>query len=200
MAPLQVLRLPTLLLRRLQVIALYARVSTRNKDQNPETQLQPMREWVSRMNEQGVGRLPEGVIEYVDEASASDFRGRREWRRMLEDCRVGKVKMVMVWKLDRAFRSSQHGHNTLADLEKWGVGFRCHTQEIDTKSSMGRFIFSVFAAFAELEREMIKERVNAGIARARSEGKPVGRQPGSVDKKPRKRSGYFARWERERGQ
>ncbi len=80
-------------------VAIYARESTRDKDQNPETQLRPLREHLGGLeNVQFVG-------EFVDTASADDLRGRRDWRRLLELVRLRRVDVIIVWRLDRAFRS-----------------------------------------------------------------------------------------------
>jgi len=65
----------------------------------------------------------------------------------------------------------------LEDLGHAGVGFRCHTQEIDTTTATGRLVFSILAAVAEMERELIRERVKAGMDKARAEGRRVGRPP-----------------------
>lgn len=150
-------------------VALYARVSTRDKNQDPELQLAPMREFA-----QGRGW---GIAEFVDSASAADMVGRREWARLMAEVRARRVDLVMCWKLDRCFRSSLHAHRALEDLGHAGVGFRCHTQEIDTTTATGRLVFAVLAAVAEMERELIRERVKAGMEKARAEGRRVGRPP-----------------------
>lgn len=151
-------------------VALYARVSTRDRDQNPETQLRPMREWAA-------ARGAVIVAEYVDHASAADLRGRKEWRQLLDDCQRRTFDLVMVWKLDRYARSSLDALQWLERIDGHGVGFRILTQDIDTTTSAGRLVFAVLAAVAEMERELIRERVSAGMDRARSEGKRLGRPP-----------------------
>jgi hypothetical protein len=87
--------------------ALAARVSTRDKNQDPELQLVPMREFANAR-----GWTVRG--EYVDHAGASDFVGRTQWARLLEDVRRRRVDLVAVWKLDRAFRSAIECLSTLA--------------------------------------------------------------------------------------
>ena len=148
-------------------VALYARVSTRDKQQNPELQLAPMREFAHRRGWE--------LAEYVDYASAADMNGRKEWTRLMADVRQRKVDLVMCWKLDRCFRSSLHAHRSMEELGEAGVGFRCHTQEIDTTTPTGRLVFAVLAAVAEMERELIRERVKAGMEKARADGRPIGR-------------------------
>ncbi len=94
-------------------IALYARVSTRDKDQNPETQLLPLRDYAAT-------RADDTVTEYVDTASATDLKHRTAWQRFLEDARHRKIDVVIVWRVDRAFRSVLHAAQTLEALKGWG--------------------------------------------------------------------------------
>jgi DNA invertase Pin-like site-specific DNA recombinase len=103
-----------------------------------------------------------GVIEYVDQASAGDLRGRQGWRQLLEEARRHRFDLVMVWKLDRFARSALDALQWLEQLDGYGVGLKILTQEIDTTTSAGRLVFTVLATVAEMERELIRERVKAG--------------------------------------
>jgi DNA invertase Pin-like site-specific DNA recombinase len=155
-------------------VALYARVSTRDKDQDPELQLHPLREYAAAR-----GWLP---TEYVDRAAAGDLAGRRAWARLLADARRRRVDHVLVWKLDRAFRSTLHCLRSLEDFEHRGVGFACLTQsEVDTTSPTGRLLLTLLAAVAEFERGLIRERVKEGMANARRKGAKIGR-PAAADR------------------
>ena len=108
-------------------VALYARVSTRDKDQDPELQLGPLREYVAARGWK--------ATEYVDRAPAGDLAHRTSWRRLLADAASRRIDLVLVWKLDRAFRSTLDALSTLQDLEHRGVGFASITQpELDTTS------------------------------------------------------------------
>ena len=149
--------------------ALYARVSTDDRGQDPEVQLAPMRELAGARGWQ--------VAEYIDHASASDLRGRREWRRLLEDAQRGRTDLVLVWKLDRFARSALDALQWLQQLDGAGVGLKILTQQIDTTTPSGRLVFTELAAVAEMERELIRERVKAGLAQARVRGKRLGRPP-----------------------
>jgi DNA invertase Pin-like site-specific DNA recombinase len=100
-------------------VAIYARVSTRDKNQDPELQLEPMRALAEAQGWK--------FLEYVDYASAADMNGRKQWTRLMVDVRQRKVDLVMCWKLDRCFRSSLHAHRSMEELGEAGVGFRCHT-------------------------------------------------------------------------
>ncbi|MDP9270149.1 MAG: recombinase family protein, partial [Chloroflexota bacterium] len=135
-------------------VALYARCSTRDKEQDPELQLIPLREYAERHGWQ--------AVEYVDLAPAGALHRRTAWRRLLGDAAHRRVDAILVWKLDRAFRSSTHAHATLADLDHHGVGFTAITQAFDTTSPTGRLVFAILAAVAEMERDLIAERVREG--------------------------------------
>ena len=149
-------------------VGLYARVSTRDKDQDVELQLAPMRAYAAARGWT--------VVEYVDHAAAADMRGRRAWARLMEDARHRRVDHVLAWKLDRGFRSVLHCLRTLEDLEHHGVGFSCLTQDgIDTTSASGRLMLTILAAVAEFERGLIAERVKEGMANARRKGARLGR-------------------------
>lgn len=99
----------------------------------------------------------------------------------LEFCRKGDT--LMVWKLDRMGRSMSHLITTIQALEKRGIGFRSLTESIDTTTSGGRLIFHLFGALAEFERDLIRERVQAGLKSARTRGRKGGRPPVSEETK-----------------
>lgn len=150
-------------------VALYARVSTADKDQDPETQLLQLRDYC-RAQGWDVHR------EYVDKASAGDLRRRKQWRELLEDGSRRRFDAVFVWRLDRAFRSVPHAADTLEKLRHWKLGFRSCTESwIDTTAPFGEALFYITAAYASLERSIITERVRAGMDRARRQGKSLGR-------------------------
>jgi DNA invertase Pin-like site-specific DNA recombinase len=162
--------------------ALAARVSTRDKHQDPELQLVPMREFAAARGWTVAG-------EYVDFAGASDFARRTEWRRLLEHARRRRIDLVAVWKLDRAFRSAIECLNTLEDWRARGIHFVCVSQpEIDTTTPIGKLLLTVLAAVAEFERDLIRERVAEGLQNARRKGSRIGRPP--VTERP----GFEARW------
>jgi|GEM_PF-419606 len=156
-------------------VALYARVSTADKDQNPETQLRPLREHLLHLQ----GATDAGA--FVDHASADNLRGRKEWRRLLELARRRQhpqagPRLIVVWKLDRAFRSVLDGASTLQMLTACGCGLRSLQEPwIDTTTAIGEALYHITLAWAQLEKRQIAERVKAGMDRARAEGTHVGR-------------------------
>jgi len=162
--------------------AIYARVSTADRDQNPDTQLVPLREFVAAQGCQVVG-------EFVDHAPATDLRARTSWREMLERASRRQVDLVLVWRLDRAFRSVLDAATTLERLRGWGVGLRSYAEPwLDTTSPFGEALYYITAAYAQLERGILAERVRAGMDRARRQGRRLGR-PGGTHQE-----GFSERW------
>lgn len=149
-------------------VAVYARVSTADKDQEPETQLLPIRAhcWAEGW---------EIAREYVDKAKAQDLLRRTAWRALLDDAAKKQFDAVLVFKLDRAFRSVAHLHDTLKAWQLAGVEFISVREQFDTHTAMGRLLMNVLAMVAEFELELIRERVNAGLDRARAQGHQIGR-------------------------
>ena len=118
-------------------IALYGRVSTSDKNQDPETQLLVLRDFVSA---QGW----ETHREYVDKASANDLLHRTQWREMLDDAAKRRFKLVLVFKLDRAFRSVKDMHDTLAAWDLVDVGFKSVREQFDTQTALGRLLMNLW--------------------------------------------------------
>lgn len=158
--------------------AIYARVSTRNGHQDPETQLLALRQVAQRAGWQIVG-------EYVDHGiSGAKGRDKRpEFDRLLKDATRRQFDVVMAWSVDRLGRSLQDLVAFLGDLHAQGVDLYLHIQGIDTTTPGGEALFQMMGVFAEFERAMIQERVCAGLAKARAKGKRLGRPkvPQSVE-------------------
>lgn len=111
---------------------------------------------------------------FTDTASGS-LESRPQLTKVLDQLRPGDT--LVVWRLDRLGRSIRHLIDQLADLQARGIGFRSLQEAIDTTSSGGRLVFHVFAALAEFERDLIRERTNAGLQAARARGRVGGRPP-----------------------
>jgi DNA invertase Pin-like site-specific DNA recombinase len=157
-------------------VSLYARVSTSDKDHNPTTQLMPMREFVSA---QGW----EIFNEYIDYAPATDLVHRTAWKELLEDAAKRRFDILLVWRMDRAFRSVLDAATTLERLRTWKVGLRSYSEPwLDTTSPFGEALYYITVAYAQLERGILRERVKAGMQRARAQGHQIGR-PRVMDRK-----------------
>ena len=137
----------------------YARVST--QDQNPQLQLDAL-------------KTADCERSFVERASGAQ-RERPELQAALEYIREGDT--LVVWKLDRLARSLKQLIETVESLETRKIGFRSLTENIDTTTPGGRLTFHLFAALAEFERSIIKERTTAGLAAARARGRKGGRPP-----------------------
>ncbi|MDH6238404.1 recombinase family protein [Cryobacterium sp. CG_9.6] len=137
----------------------YARVSTTDQDASLQ---------VDALNAAGCYRV------FVDTISGS-IDQRPELGKLLDQLRPGDT--LVVWRLDRLGRSIRHLIDQLSLLSERKIGFRTLQETIDTTSSGGRLVFHVFAALAEFERDLIRERTNAGLQAARARGRTGGRPP-----------------------
>lgn len=147
-------------------VAIYVRVSTRS--QTVENQLLELR----RVAEFRGWRI---VREYKDEGISGAIGSRPALDQMIEDARRHKFDLVACWSVDRLGRSLQNVVSTVNDLNEIGVNLYFHTQSIDSSTSSGRLMLSIFASLGSYEREQIKERIAAGLARAKAQGKKLGR-------------------------
>lgn len=144
---------------------LYARVST--GEQNEGMQLREMLELCQRKN-----WTPEVFTDHGVSGAKSQ---RPELGRMMALVRRGKCDVVMVYRFDRFARSTQHLLHALDEFRALNVQFVSVHEQIDTSTALGKVIFTVIAAIAEFERELIRERVKSGIAQARARGVRLGR-------------------------
>ncbi len=153
-------------------VAIYARVSTSDKDQNPDTQLIPLKKY-AELREWNVFDV------YVDQESGRHEKKakRLEFQRLLDDAHKRKFDILLVFRYSRFARSTKDLVDALGDFEELGIDFVSYSENIDTTTSHGRFFFTVIAAFAQLESDTIRENVKAGLARVRQEGKRLGRPP-----------------------
>ncbi len=157
-------------------VGIYARVSTSDKEQDPNTQLMPLREFVKDQGWQVHG-------EFIDKVPATDLAHRTAWRDLLQDASRKKFDLLLVWRMDRAFRSVLDAATTLERLRTWKVGLRSYSEPwLDTTSPFGEALYYITVAYAQLERGILRERVKAGMDRARKEGRQIGR-PRVTDRK-----------------
>ena len=151
--------------------AVYMRVSS--VDQHPETQLHDLRQLAAQRGYQI-------VQEYTDRISGVKAR-RPGLDQMMTDARRGRFEVVLVWASDRIARSVKHFLEVLDELNRLNIEFVSFREQIDTGGPLGRAIVVIIGAIAELERNLIVERVKAGMRRARLEGRHIGRNPLILD-------------------
>ena len=151
--------------------ALYLRVST--LDQHPENQLHDLRQLAAQ-------RGYEITHEYSDKISGAKPK-RPGLNQLLSDARRGRFDVVVVWAFDRLARSVRHFLEVLDELNHLNIEFISFRENIDTGGPLGRAMIIIVSAIAELERNLIVERVRAGMRRARLEGRHIGRIPLQVD-------------------
>lgn len=149
-------------------VALYARVSTRDKGQDPELQLGELREFAKARDWHVAG-------EFADLGVSGSKDTRPQLDAMMRLAKARKIDAIAVWKLDRFGRSLRHLVDALAELEALGVAFVSLRDNLDMSTPAGRLMFHVIGAMAEFERSLIQERVRAGLMRARSKGHTLGR-------------------------
>ena len=156
------------------IAVLYARTSTRNNGQDPETQLLALRKYAQ-------ARELEIVKTYVDVGQSGAKVSRPELDRLMKDARRRKFSIVLVTRLDRLARSLKQLVMTLDELRELGISFVSLQEAFDTSTSTGMLLFQVVGAIAEFERSLIRERIALGLERAKSQGKQLGRPRASID-------------------
>ncbi len=145
--------------------AIYVRVST--TDQKPTNQLRDLKTYAKHRGFHVAHTLTE------HESGAKDTRPKLQ--ELMDLARKRKVDVVLVWKFDRFARSAQQLLAALEEFRKLGVAFVSYTENVDTSTPAGKALFTMVSAFAEFERDILRERVMAGLARARAEGVELGR-------------------------
>ena len=146
-------------------VGIYARVSTIDQQTLP-MQLEQMREYIKN-------RKWQLAVEVQEIGSGAKTRPKRE--ELLKMARRREIDAVLVWKLDRFGRSLADLVSSLNELRELGVVFVSLTESLDFSTPSGRAMAGMLSTFAEFERDMIRERVTAGIANSRAKGRPHGR-------------------------
>jgi len=170
---------------RIMKVAIYVRVST--LDQTTLNQELELTEHCKRHGYE--------IFKIYKERGVSGAKtSRLELDRMLQDMRNKLFNAVIVWKFDRLGRCTRHLLQVLEEMKNNKVGLIATSQNIDTSTPMGKFFFIILSGFAEMEREIIRERIQLGLQRARKQGRKLGRPQGAKDKGRRRKSGYYLRW------
>jgi DNA invertase Pin-like site-specific DNA recombinase len=145
--------------------AIYARVST--FDQEPENQLQELRRYIEARNWTSVEYVDKGISGAKDKRPALDA--------LVRDAKRRRFDVVVCWRLDRLGRNLKHLITLLDELQSLGVSFVSLAEGIDATTPAGKLQMHILGAIAEFERERIRERVLAGLRRAKAQGKRLGR-------------------------
>jgi DNA invertase Pin-like site-specific DNA recombinase len=152
-------------------VAIYARVST--KDQSCELQIRDLRAYCA-------ARGFEPAREYIDVGQSGAKEFRPELNKLMEEARKRRFDAIVVWRFDRFARSTKHLLLALEEFRSLGIQFISYQENMDTSSPLGQALFTIVSAVAQLERDLIRERVSAGLRNARANGKKLGRPKSAV--------------------
>ncbi len=152
-------------------VAIYARVST--SEQSTESQLLDLRHYTQ---ERGWHLYQE----YCDNGVSGTKDSRPELNKLMNSAKKRKFDTVLVWRFDRFARSTKHLVLALEEFKSLGIQFVSYQENVDTGSPLGNAIFTIIGAMAQLERDIIVERVKAGLRRAKNRGKRLGRPEGTA--------------------
>jgi DNA invertase Pin-like site-specific DNA recombinase len=151
-----------------QKIALYSRVSTGNQSTGLEAQIRALREYCTRNN------ITDYII-YSDENQSGTKQSRPSLDRMMKVVRDGFISKVIVYSFSRYARSVTHLLRALEEFKRLEVGFISLTENIDTNTPLGAAVFTILGAVAQLERDLVAERVRNGLLNAKAKGIRIGR-------------------------
>lgn len=150
-------------------VGIYARVSTLGKGQSTEMQLRDLRVYAE-------SRDMEIYKEYCDNGVSGRRDSRPALDMLMDDARKKKFNIILCWRFDRFARSTKHLVTALEEFKHLGIDFVSYQENIDTSSPMGKAMFTIASAFSELEANIIRERIVAGLQNAKSKGTHVGRR------------------------
>ena len=153
-------------------VALYARVSTEGQD--PEVQLVALRAHAAQRDWQV-------AEEFVDRGVSGAKERRRALDRLMKAAWAGQFQVLLVWRFDRFARSVKHLVAALETFRSLHVGFVSLQEQLDTSTPIGQAMFTIIGAMAQLERDIIRERVKAGLEHARARGVRLGRPVARID-------------------
>jgi DNA invertase Pin-like site-specific DNA recombinase len=147
--------------------ALYARVSTTGNGQDVGLQLDELR--------QVAAQRAWSAVEFIDDGVSGSKDRRPALDRLMTEARAGRLDIVAVWRFDRFARDTRHLLTAMEEFKAMGVHFVSLREQVDTSTPMGKAMFTIISAISELERDLIRERVVAGVRRAQAAGKHCGR-------------------------
>jgi len=154
--------------------AIYGRVSAIGKGQDVDLQLRDLRNYAQ-------ARGWKIFKEYIDNGVSGRKDKRPELDQLMNDARKKRFDAVLVWRFDRFARSTKHLVTSLDEFNHLGIDFISFMENIDTSSPMGKAMFTITSAIAELEADIIRERVISGLANAKAKGARLGRPKAELD-------------------
>ena len=149
-------------------IAIYARTSTNNQQKGLESQIRALR---SYCKSKGINKFKL----YQDSGISGSKSSRPELDTLMSDVKSGKINTVIVYSFSRFSRSTKHLLATLELFNSLAITFISISENLDTRTAMGKAIFTIISSISQLERELISERVKNGLNNARAKGKTIGR-------------------------
>lgn len=156
-----------------QKVAIYARVSTSNKGQDLDTQLLPLQRYCKERDRE--------ITEIYTDIMSGSKESRPSLNQLLDDAQAHKFDTVIVFRFDRISRSTKQLIDLLERFRKLNISFISINENIDTTTPAGSMMFTIIAAFAKFERDIISERVRFGIEKAKANGKQIGRKTIAVN-------------------
>ena len=156
-----------------QKVAIYARVSTSNKGQDLDTQLLPLQRYCKERDRE--------IVETYTDIMSGSRESRPSLNQLLDDAQAHRFDTVIVFRFDRISRSTKQLIDLLERFRKLNISFISINENIDTTTPAGSMMFTIIAAFAKFERDIISERVRFGIEKAKANGKQIGRKKIAVD-------------------
>jgi len=156
-------------------VALYCRVSTRDQAASIQNQTEELQRYAAH-------RMWDIFQIYIDEGVSGAKDRRPALDLLMTDARRRRFDVVIVWKFDRFARSAQHLLNALAEFKELGIDFCSLQDAVDTTTAYGKAMFTIIGAMAELERELIRQRVLHGLQKAKERGAAIGRPKVDFDR------------------
>lgn len=156
-----------------QKVAIYARVSTSNKGQDLDTQLLPLQRYCKERDRE--------IVEIYTDIMSGSKESRPSLNQLLDDAQAHKFDTVIVFRFDRISRSTKQLIDLLERFRKLNISFISINENIDTTTPAGSMMFTIIAAFAKFERDIISERVKFGIEKVKANGKQIGRPSKEID-------------------
>jgi DNA invertase Pin-like site-specific DNA recombinase len=157
-----------------KLLATYGRTSTDKQDTGLEAQQRTLREWCKANGH-------ENYLEFADAGVSGMKSSRPEFDKMMAKVRAGEIGTVLVYSFSRFARSTKHLIDSLEEFNRLGVSFISKTEQIDTSTPIGKAMFTIISAIAQLERDLTAERVRNGLRNARAKGKVLGRPKARED-------------------